>query len=86
MATKEQLASVAKFVQGCSGHTSHIRVASVDIKADIESNGTQQRLALTLVDSPSLDFRDEPSAERLVSETLRQIESRFAEGLEDVRI
>jgi hypothetical protein len=77
---------VAKFVQGCSGHTSHIRVASVDVDLDLEGNGAQQHLALTLVDTPSLDFRDETSAERLVSETLRQIDSRFAEGIEDVGV
>jgi septin family protein len=83
-ASKEQLASVAKFVQGCSGHTSYIRTASIDIEVDIDGKGQQQRLALSLVDTPSIDFQDETSSERLVSEMLRHIDSRFAEGVEDV--
>ncbi|KAJ7134666.1 hypothetical protein C8R44DRAFT_771097 [Mycena epipterygia] len=74
-ASKEQLQSVARFVQGCSGHTSNLRTASIDIEVD-----GPEPLALTLVDTPSLDFRDNTNAERTVSETLRFIESRLAEG------
>ncbi|KAJ7935686.1 GTP binding protein [Mycena leptocephala] len=74
-ASKDQLQSVARFVQGCSGHTSNIRTASVDIDVD-----GPEPLALTLVDTPSLDFKDDAYAERVVSETLRFIESRLAEG------
>ncbi|KAF8903132.1 hypothetical protein CPB84DRAFT_1774939 [Gymnopilus junonius] len=81
--TKDQLASVAKFVQGCSGHTSFIRSASVDINVDPDGSGQQRPLGLTLIDTPSLDFRDEAAAERLLSETIRIVDSRFAEGLED---
>lgn len=83
-ATREQLTSVAKFVQGCSGHTSHIRVASIDIDVDINPNGDQHRLGLTLIDTPSLNFKDEVSAERSVSDTLRHIDARFADGIENV--
>ncbi|OAX42841.1 hypothetical protein K503DRAFT_682402 [Rhizopogon vinicolor AM-OR11-026] len=82
-ATKDQLASVAKFVQGCSGHTSHIRTASINIDHDIDQNGTPQVLTLTLVDTPSLAFEDETSTERAIHEILRHVESRFAEGIED---
>ncbi|KAJ7505281.1 GTP binding protein [Mycena galericulata] len=74
-ASKEQLQSVARFVQGCSGHTSSLRTASIDIDVD-----GPEPLALTLVDTPSLDFKDESYSERVVSETLRFIESRLAEG------
>ncbi|KAJ6613292.1 hypothetical protein B0H10DRAFT_2049045 [Mycena sp. CBHHK59/15] len=74
-ASKDQLQSVAKFIQGCSGHTSNLRTASIDIDVD-----GPEPLALTLVDTPSLDFKDEAYAERGVSETLRFIESRLAEG------
>ncbi|TFK40803.1 GTP binding protein [Crucibulum laeve] len=81
-ASKDQLASVAKFVQGCSGHTSYIRTASIDINVD-DANGGKQCLGLTLIDTPSLDFKDEANAERLLSETIRHIDSRFAEGIED---
>ncbi|KIJ62639.1 hypothetical protein HYDPIDRAFT_94135 [Hydnomerulius pinastri MD-312] len=82
-ATKDQLASVAKFVQGCSGHTSHIRSASINIDLDIDPNTPLQVLTLTLVDTPSLDFEDEPSSERNIQEILRQVDSRFAEGIDD---
>ncbi|EGN98218.1 hypothetical protein SERLA73DRAFT_91480 [Serpula lacrymans var. lacrymans S7.3] len=82
-ATKDQLASVAKFVQGSSGHTSHIRTASINIDNDIDQNHPNHRLTLTLVDTPSLDFEDDPSSERLVLEILRHVDSRFAEGIED---
>jgi septin family protein len=83
--TKDQLASVAKFVHGCSGHTSYIRAASIDINLDLDGSGQQQTLSLTLIDTPSLDLREEVAAERLLSETLRHIDLRFAEGIEDVR-
>jgi hypothetical protein len=85
-ATKDQLASVAKFVQGCSGHTSHIRTASINIDHDTDQTGTRQVLTLTLVDTPSLAFEDETSTERAIHEILRHVESRFAEGIDDVRL
>ncbi|KAF4577212.1 hypothetical protein EYR40_009427 [Pleurotus pulmonarius] len=84
-ASKDQLAAVAKFVQGCSGHTNHIRTASIDIDVNTELNDGFQQLTLSLIDTPSLDFRDEISSERLVVEMLRYIDSRFAEGFEDER-
>ncbi|KIK99862.1 hypothetical protein PAXRUDRAFT_822313 [Paxillus rubicundulus Ve08.2h10] len=82
-ANKDQLASVAKFVQGCSGHTSHIRSASINIDLAIDQNTPPQVLALTLLDTPSLDFVDEPSADRNIQDILRQVDTRFAEGMED---
>jgi hypothetical protein len=82
--TKDQLASVAKFVQGSSGHTAHLRTASVDINYDLEGDGQYQTLGLSLIDTPSLDFKDEATAERFLSETIRHIDGRFAEGIEDV--
>ncbi|KAJ7107282.1 GTP binding protein [Mycena crocata] len=74
-ASKEQLQSVARFAQGCSGHTTSLRTATLEVTSD-----GPEPLALTLVDTPSLDFRDDAHAERVVSETLRFIESRLAEG------
>ena len=82
--TKDQLASVAKFVQGSSGHTAHLRTASIDINNDLEGSGQYQSLGLSLIDTPSLDFKDEVTAERFLSETIRHIDGRFAEGIEDV--
>ncbi|RDB17826.1 Cell division control protein 11 [Hypsizygus marmoreus] len=81
-ATKEQLASVAKFVQGSNSHTSYIRPTSIDINVDIDGNGGTEQIGLHLIDTPSLDFKDEKAAEWLVSETLRNIDARFAEGAE----
>lgn len=83
-ASKDQLASVAKFVQGCNGHTSYIRPTSIDINVDIGGSGSSQQIGLHLIDTPSLDFKDEKAAEWLVSETLRNIDARFAEGAEMV--
>lgn len=83
--TKEQLASVAKFVQGCSGHTAYTRTASLDITIDIDGTGQQRPLGLTLIDTPTLDFKDEQVAERILGETARLIDARFNEGLDDVR-
>ncbi|KAF8558243.1 hypothetical protein OG21DRAFT_1474968 [Imleria badia] len=82
-ATKDQLASVAKFVQGCSGHTSHIRTASINIDLDLDPNTQPLVLGLTLIDTPSLDFADEHAAERTIQEIIRQVDSRFADGIDD---
>ncbi len=82
-ATSDQLHSVAKFIQTSSGHTSYIKSASIDINLDFEG-ANRHRLGLTLIDTPSLDFRDETSAERLVLEVLRHIDQRFLDGIGDV--
>ncbi|KAJ7644164.1 GTP binding protein [Roridomyces roridus] len=66
-ASKEQVQSVARFVQGCPGQTTTLRTASIDIDRD-----GNQPLALTVAYS-----------ERVVSETLRFVESRLAEGGEE---
>lgn len=84
--TRDQLASVAKFVQGCSGHTSHVRTVSVDVDlAPTEADGPQP-LNLTLIDTPSLDFEDEASSQRAVAEIIRHVDARFAESIDDVSI
>ncbi|KAI9456158.1 GTP binding protein [Russula earlei] len=81
--TQDQLASVAKFVQGCAGHTSHIRTVSFDIDLDPPELGQLQSVSLTLTDTPSLDIRDESASERLLSDILRHVETKFSESLED---
>ncbi|KAJ7288299.1 GTP binding protein [Mycena rebaudengoi] len=73
--SNDQLQAVAKFIQSCSSHTSNLRTASIDIDVD-----GPEPLTLTLVDTPSLDFKDDTNAERVVSEILRFVESRLAEG------
>lgn len=85
-ATPDQLASVAKFVQGCSGHTAHVRTAAIDTEVELEGGGPPQPLTLSLIDTPSLDFQDPALSERLVSDMLRLIDSRLAEGMNDVGI
>jgi len=80
-ASKDQLASVTRFVQGHNGHTSYIRAVSIDITLDVDGPGQYEPLGLTLIDALSLN---EAGEVRLLSETIRQIDSRFAEGIEDV--
>ena len=82
--SQDQLASVAKFVQGCAGHTTHIRTVSFDVDLDLPETGQHQSISLTLTDTPSLDIRDEVTSERLVGDILRHVETKFTESLEDV--
>lgn len=82
-ASADQLLSVAKFVQGCGAHTSHVRTVSLDIDLASEAEDPQH-LNLTLIDTPSLDFKDDAASQRTVSEILRHVDARFAESVEDV--
>ena len=82
--TRDQLASVAKFVQGCSGHTAHVRSVSIDIDLAPDEADEELPLSLTLIDTPSLDFEDDASAQRTLQDILRHVEGRLTEGLEDV--
>ena len=83
-ATHEQLQNVAKFVQGCGGFTSHIRSVSVNVDLAVGDNDPLHPLALTLIDTPALDYRDDAAAQRAVSEILRHVDARFSESVEDV--
>ncbi|KAJ4482084.1 GTP binding protein [Lentinula aciculospora] len=76
-ASRDQLASVAKFVQGCSSHTTHIRSTSIPVDLEAEGGG---EFTLSLVDTPSLDFKDAAVTERSMLETLRYIEGRLSEA------
>ncbi len=82
--TRDQLANVAKFVQGCSGHTAHIRTVSIDIDLAPEDTDEELPLCLTLIDTPSLDLHDEPKAQGTVQDILRHVEGRLGECFEDV--
>ena len=82
--SKEQLTPLAKFIQGSNGHTSHIRHVSVDVILDSPDSGAPQPVSLTLIDTPSLDFSDELSSERAITDILDHIDSRFADSSEDV--
>jgi len=81
--SKEQLTPLAKFIQGSNGHTSHIRHVSVDVILDSPDSGAPQPVSLTLIDTPSLDFSDEVSSERVITDILDHIDSRFADGSDD---
>ena len=87
-ASQDQLASVAKFVQGCAGYTSHIRTVSVNVDLAVgvpSADHTElQTLALSLVDTPSLDFEDPAASQRTVDEIMRHVDTRFSESVEDV--
>ena len=82
--SKEQLTPLAKFIQGSNGHTSHIRHVSVDVILDSPDSGAPQPVSLTLIDTPSLDFSDEVSSERVITDILDHIDSRFADSSDDV--
>lgn len=82
--SRDQLASIAKFVQGSSGHTSHVRTVSVDIDLAPEGLDEEHPLNLTLIDTPSLDFDDKHASERALQDILRHVESRLGESLDDV--
>ncbi|THG98814.1 hypothetical protein EW026_g3430 [Hermanssonia centrifuga] len=84
-ATQDQLASVAKFVQGCGGYTSHIRTVSVnvDLAVGAADKAELQTLTLTLIDTPSLDFEDAGTGQRTVDEILRHVDARFSDSAED---
>lgn len=82
--SKEQLTPLAKFIQGSNGHTTHIRPVSVDVILDSPDSGAPQPVSLTLIDTPSLDFSDEVSSERVITGILDHIDSRFADASEDV--
>ncbi|EKM51846.1 uncharacterized protein PHACADRAFT_262220 [Phanerochaete carnosa HHB-10118-sp] len=87
-ATHDQLQSVAKFVQACAGFTPHVKSVSVNIdQAVADDKGRQdiQTLALTLIDTPSLDYNDEPASQQVVTEILRHLDTRFSDSIEDER-
>lgn len=85
LASREQLDSVAKFVYGSSGHTSHIRSMSVIIDLANPDSDQREPLMLTLIDTPSLEIQDDASS-RTVSEIMRHVEARFSESVEDVSV
>jgi len=80
--SKEQVLSVARFVQGCSRHTTSIRHTSVDVILDSPDSGVPQPVTLTLIDTPSLNFSDEVASQRGISDILAHVDSRFAESVE----
>lgn len=82
-ATHDQLTDLAKFVQGSANHTQHLRSVSVDVEHPDASHATP--FTLTLVDTPSLDSREEIQAERTIGDILRFVDERFVESVEEVR-
>lgn len=82
--SRDQLASVAKFVQGCSGHTSLVRSVSVNVHMAPADGEEKQEFTLTLIDTPSIDFVDDAASQRVVTDILRHVDARFAESIDDV--
>lgn len=94
--SRDQLASVAKFVQGCSGHTSLVRSVSVNVHMAPADGEESQEFTLTLIDTPSLDFAYDvcvddaadlvydAASQRVVADILRHVDARFAESIDDV--
>ncbi|KAI0696005.1 hypothetical protein BC835DRAFT_1406060 [Cytidiella melzeri] len=85
LATHDQLQSVARFVQGSAGFTSHIRALSVNVEVAVADNDPVQTLTLTLIDTPALDYNDDAAAQRTVNDILRHVDQRFSESVEDER-
>ncbi|KAH9891601.1 hypothetical protein C8Q73DRAFT_791957 [Cubamyces lactineus] len=83
--SRDQLASVAKFVQGSSVHTSHVRTVSIDVDLAPDGLDEEHPVTLTLIDTPSLDFDDKHASERALQEILRHVEARLGESLDDER-
>jgi hypothetical protein len=84
--SKEQVTSVARFVQGCSRHTTNIRHTSVDVLLDSTESGVPHPVTLTLIDTPSLNFSDEAASQRAISDILAHVDSRFAESIEKASV
>ncbi|KAI0632079.1 hypothetical protein C8Q77DRAFT_1265164 [Trametes polyzona] len=83
--SRDQLASIAKFVQGSSSHTSHVRTVQIDVDLAPDGLNEEHPLTLTLIDTPSLDFDDKHASERALQDILRHVESRLGESLDDER-
>ncbi|TDL23324.1 hypothetical protein BD410DRAFT_827982 [Rickenella mellea] len=81
-ASPEQVAEVARFVQGAPARTTHFRGATIDVLPDPADPAADHRrsIALTVIDTPSLDS---PSLERSLAAMLSFVEARFTESLED---
>lgn len=83
-ATRDQVASVVNFVQGCGSFTSQIRSTSVNIHYARSDRDEPAPLLLTLIDTPALDFCNEKSSSAIVSDILEHVENRLSESVEDV--
>ncbi|KAL1716002.1 hypothetical protein EV715DRAFT_275435 [Schizophyllum commune] len=77
--TQDRVAHLAKFVQTCAAPTTQLRVATLDVEPETGA----PPIALGLVDTPALDARDTPAAERVLADIVRFIDARFADAVED---
>ncbi|EIN12975.1 hypothetical protein PUNSTDRAFT_131205 [Punctularia strigosozonata HHB-11173 SS5] len=82
-ASHDQVAAVAKFVQGCSSHTTHLRQAAVDVLVPDMDDHTRRLVTLAVIDTPSLDFSDEGALERQTQDILQFVDAKFAESCDD---
>jgi septin family protein len=81
-ASREQLSSVARFVQRCRDRTTHIQHLSVDVILDSPETGIPRPVTLTLIDTPSLYFENREKSETVINEILRHLDARFAQSVE----
>lgn len=81
-ATPEHRSAVEKFMQGGSKRTRALSTATAEI-----FEGRYDRIMLTVIDSPGLDFSigGELELERSVSGIVRYIESQYAQTMGEVR-
>lgn len=51
---------------------------------DLDDSDRRRQFELTLIDTPSLQFTDETTTQRLVVDILTLIDGRLADGLDEV--
>ena len=80
-ATAEQRHAVDAFVRGAPKRTRDIQIARVEI-----CESRHDRLLLTAIDTPGLDFEDghELALERQVSSIIKYMDTQFADTLSEV--
>ncbi|KAI0076352.1 hypothetical protein K474DRAFT_1663200 [Panus rudis PR-1116 ss-1] len=82
-ATRDQLASVARFVHASPARTTHISSTSVDIEPPSPDHPSPLRL--TLVDTPTLDFDDDPAPPATLNDIMRFLDARFSDSVDNDR-
>jgi septin family protein len=82
-ASSEQRASVDRFMSGAGGRTKALRTACVEI-----AEGRYDRVLLTLIDTPGLDFTSgrELELEKSVSGVVKYLDLQYADTMGEVRV
>ena len=79
-APPEQRIALEHFLRGAARPTREIHTTGIEI-----CESRYDRLLLSVIDTPGLDFGDELTLERQVSSIVRHMEAQFADTLSEVR-